>query len=218
MEKSGEFDLSMLCTGQPNHYSVLGWERISVPNIVIIEWKNFDCNMNNIEWCSTSKIFPSDRELLLALYTKNSRTYQFDRSPSTQFEHWVGWNWRLHQSIIYIHRENESGYIVIGKSNDINNIYISEWRASNVDVEKKLLKIAAEEIRRRQRQRTNIVRVRGLPQYMTIDELEQWAGKIEIESNEAMMIRNIRLSNETIDKIKRAYSKGTAIFWPGDSF
>jgi predicted acetyltransferase len=218
MEENGEFDLTMLCTGQHNHYSVLGWERISVPNIVTIEWKNFDSSMNNIEWCSTSKIFSSDKELIFSLHTRNSRRYQIDRSPSTAFELWVGWNWQLHQSIIYIHREKESGYIVIGKPDDVNGIYVSEWRASNIDVEKKLLKIAAEEIRRRQRRWTNIVRLRGLPQYLTIAELEQWAGKTKIERNEDMMMRNIRLPNETIDEIKTAYSKGSAPFWPGDSF
>jgi len=53
---------------------------------------------------------------------------------------------------------------------------------------------------------------------MTIDELEQWAGKTKIEPNEDMMIRNIRLPNETTNKIKTAYSKGAATFWPGDSF
>jgi len=87
MEQSGEFDLSMLGTGRYNHYYVLGWEQISVPNTITIEWNNFDLNMNNIEWCSTSEIFLSDRELILALHTKNSRKYQFDRSPSTIFEH-----------------------------------------------------------------------------------------------------------------------------------
>jgi predicted acetyltransferase len=219
MEQSGEFDLSILGTGRPNHYSVLGWEKIiDVPNTVNIEWKNFDVSINNIEWCSASEIFTSDRELILALYTRNSRTYQFDRSPSTIFEHWVGWNWRLHQAIIYIYREKESGYVVIGKPNHANDIYVSEWRASNADVEKKLLQIAAAEIYRRQQQQTNIVRLHGLPQYITVNQLEQWAGKIKIEPNEDMMIRNIRLPNQIIDEIKTDYSKGSATFWPGDSF
>jgi GNAT superfamily N-acetyltransferase len=218
MEQSGEFDLSMLGTGRYNHYYVLGWEQINVPNTITIEWNNFDLNMNNIEWCSTSEIFLSDREFILALHTKNSRKYQFDRSPSTVFEHWVGWNWQLHQAIIYIYREKDSGYVVISKPNNVKDIYVSEWRASNVDVEKKLFKIAAEEIHRRQQGQTNIVRFHGLPQYMTINELEQWAGKTKIEPNEDMMIRNIRLPNETTNKIKTAYSKGAATFWPGDSF
>jgi predicted acetyltransferase len=37
MERSNVFDLSMLGTGRHYHYSVLGWEQITVPKIVIIE-------------------------------------------------------------------------------------------------------------------------------------------------------------------------------------
>jgi hypothetical protein len=220
MEQSDQFDLSLLGTGQYKHYSALGWEQIQVPDTFTIEWKNSDPNMSNVEWCSASNIFSSDRDLILAMHSRNPREYQFDRSPSTAFEHWVGWNWQLHKAIIYIHREKESGYVVIGKPDNLNDIFVSEWRASNVDVEKKLLTIAAEEIRRRQQQQqqTNIIRFHGLPQYMTINELEQWGGTIKIDSNEDMMIRNIRLPVETIDKIKLAYSKGSATFWPGDSF
>lgn len=36
MEKSDDFDLSMLRTGQSNHYSVLGWEPISAPHTVLL--------------------------------------------------------------------------------------------------------------------------------------------------------------------------------------
>lgn len=115
-------------------------------------------------------------------------------------------------------REKESGYIVIGKPDNANDTYVSEWRASNSDTEKKLLEIAAEEIYRRQQKRTNVVRIHGLPQYMTIAELEEWTGKAKIELNEDLMIRNIRLPNETVDKIKTAYSKGSATLWPGDAF
>ncbi|CAF1091001.1 unnamed protein product [Rotaria sp. Silwood1] len=218
MERSGEFDLSILGTGRYKHYSVLGWEQMNVPNTTTIEWKNFDSNMNNIKWCSPSEIFSSDKELILALHTKNPREYQFDRSPSSVFEHFIGWNWRLNNAIIYIHHEEESGYVVISKSDNINDIYVSEWRAPNIDVERKLFKIAAEEIYRRQQQQTNIVRFHGLPQYMTIEELEQWAGKIKIDFVADMMIRNIRLSKETIDKIKTAYLKGSATFWSADYF
>jgi hypothetical protein len=53
---------------------------------------------------------------------------------------------------------------------------------------------------------------------MSIEEFEQWVGKIKIEREEDMMIRNIRLPNETIDKIKTAYSKGASTFWDGGIF
>ncbi|CAF0892818.1 unnamed protein product [Rotaria sordida] len=218
MEQNEEFGLSILGTGQYNHYSVLGWEQMNTPHRITIEWKNFDSTMNKMKWCSTSEIFSSDKELILALHTKNPREYQFDRSPSSVFEHFVGWNWQLNEAIIYIYREEELGYVVISKPNNINDIYVSEWRAPNIDVERKLLKIAAEEIYRRQEQQTNIIRFHGLPQYMTIDELEQWAGKIKIDYNVNMMIRNIRLPKKTIDKIITAYSKGSATFWPADIF
>ncbi|CAF2614363.1 unnamed protein product [Rotaria sp. Silwood2] len=218
MEQNDEFDLSILGTGRYNHYSVLGWEQMNVPNEITIEWKNFDPTMNNRKWCSTSEIFSSDKELLLALHGKNPREYQLDRSPSSLFEHFVGWNWQFNNAIIYIHREEESGYIVISKPDNINDIHVSEWRAPNIDVERKLFKVAAEEIYRRQQQQTNIIRFHGLPQYITIKELEQWAGKIKIDFKADMMIRNIRLSKETIDKIKAAYSTGSATFWSADAF
>jgi hypothetical protein len=69
------------------------------------------------------------------MHIRNPREYQFDRSPSTAFESWVGWHWQLHTAIIYIYREEESGYVVIGKPDDVNDIYVSEWRVSNIDVE-----------------------------------------------------------------------------------
>ena len=216
MKQSNEFDLSILGTGRYKHYSVLGWEQLQVPDTITIEWKNFDPVMKNVEWCSTSEIFSSDRELMLAIHARNPREYQFDRSPSTVFEHFIGWNWQLHKAIIYIYRENEPGYIVISKPDNINDIYVSEWRVPNMDAEKKLLKIAAEEIYRRHH--TSTIRIHGVPQYMTMEKLKQWGEIIKIGSNEDTMIRNIRLPNETIDKIKTAYSNGAATFWPGDSF
>jgi predicted N-acetyltransferase YhbS len=219
MEQNGEFDVSILGTGQPSHYSVLGWEQISVPATVTIEWKNFDPEMRNIEWRPASEILSSEKELILALHSKTPREYQFDRSPSTQFEQWVGWNWQLYKSIIYVYHQNDSkGYVVIDKSDNVKDIFVSEWRASNIDVEKRLFKIAAEKIRHQQQHQTNIVRFHGLPQHMSIDELKEWGGTVKIESNADTMIRNIRLPQETMDKIKTAYSKGSATFWPGDSF
>ncbi|CAF3818448.1 unnamed protein product, partial [Rotaria sp. Silwood1] len=155
MEHSGEFEVSSLDTRQPSNYSTFGWEQISVPATVTIEWENFDPAMINVEWRSASEVLSSDRELLLELHTSHPREYQFDRSPSIMFEHWAGWVWQQDEAIVHICGEVEAGYVVISKPNDINNIYVSEWRAPNLNVERKLLKSAAKEIRRRQHQQTN---------------------------------------------------------------
>ncbi|CAF1405737.1 unnamed protein product [Adineta ricciae] len=218
MEKENKFDLSILGTGICKHYSVLGWEQMNVPTLMTIEWKNFDKRIDNIHWYATSEIIHREKQLLLDLYTKSPREYQFDRSPSTFLEHFVGWNWQLEKDIIYICRDNQLGYIVIGKAEDIDNIYISEWRAPNVEVEQKLFSVAVQEIQRRQKQQTNNIRVHGLPQHMTLNEFEQWAGKINIEYENDMMIRNVQLPHEIFEKIKVAYSKGSATFWQGDMF
>ncbi|CAF3788096.1 unnamed protein product [Rotaria sp. Silwood1] len=218
IEQSGEFDVSILRTGIPKHYSILGWESLSMPTPVIMEWKNFDPTISNIKWRSASEVFSSDRELLLELHTSNPREYQFDRSPSTMFEHWIDWQWQQNNAIVHICHEVEAGYVMISKPDNVNDVYVSEWRAPNIDVERKLLKLAAEEIRRRQHQQTNVVRFHGLPQYMSVDELKRWGDAVQIQTNERTMIRNIRLPTETIEKIKTAYIEGSAAFWPADFF
>ncbi|CAF2905962.1 unnamed protein product [Rotaria sp. Silwood2] len=217
MEQSGEFDISVLGTGRPNHYSVLGWEQISLPSPISIEWSHFNSSSDNNHWYSTNDILSSNCQLLLDIHSNKPRTYQFNRSPLSMFQYWIGWNWGKEHAIVYLLRDVQQGYIVITKPDNVDDIYISEWRASNVDVERKLFKLAANEIRRRQPQ-TKIIRFHTVPQYMSLEELEQWAGTVIVSKNDHTMIRNIRLSNEILEKIKAAYLSGHATFWQGDYF
>ena len=113
--------------------------------------------------------------------------------------------------------DNQQGYVVIAKVDNIDEILVAEWRALNVEVERRLLKLAANEIRRRCPQ-IKIIRFHSPPQYMSLEELEQWAGPISITKNDHTMIRNIRLPTETFEKIKAAFLSGHATFWPGDYF
>ncbi|CAF0754828.1 unnamed protein product [Rotaria sordida] len=215
--EQNEFDISVLGTGQPNHYSVLGWEQILLPSPISIEWSHFSSSGDNHHWYSTNDILSSNCQLLLDIHSNKPRTYQFNRSPVTMFQGWTGWNWKKENSIAYLLHDVQQGYIVISNLDNVNDIYISEWRASNVDVERKLFKLAANEIRRRQPQ-IKIIRFHTVPQYMSLEELDLWAGTVTISKNDHTMIRNIRLSNEILEKIKAAYLSGHATFWPGDYF
>jgi GNAT superfamily N-acetyltransferase len=217
MEQSGEFDISVLGTGQPNHYSVLGWEQISLPSPISIEWNRFSSSGDNNQWYSINDISSSNYQLLLDNHSNKPRTYQFNRSPISMFQHWTGWNWARENAIICLLRDAQQGYVVITKPDSADDVYVSEWRASNIDVERKLLKLAANEIRRRQPQ-IKIIRFHTVPQYMSLEELDQWAGSLSVSKNDHTMIRNIRLSNETLKKIKAAYVGGHATFWGGDYF
>jgi GNAT superfamily N-acetyltransferase len=206
MEESGEFDISILGTGKPNHYSVLGWEQISLPSPISIEWNHFNSSGDHHRWYPINEI-PSNKP----------RTYQFNRSPVTMFQYWTGWNWQKEKAIIYLLQDIQQGYVVIAKPDNADEIYVSEWRAANVDIERKLLRLAANEIRRRQPE-IKIIRFHTVPQYISLEELEQWAGTVTVSKNDHTMIRNIRLSNEILKKIKAAYLSGHATFWPGDFF
>jgi predicted acetyltransferase len=217
MEQSREFDLSILGTGRSRHYSVLGWEQISLPSPISIEWTYSNSSGDNHQWHSINDLLSSNCQLLLDVHSNKPRTYQFNRSPLTMFQYWVGWNWQKENAIVYLFRDVQQGYIVITKPDDIDNVYISEWRALNVDVERKLLKLAANEVRRRHPQ-IKIIRFHTVPQYMSLEELEQWAGTVSVAKNDHTMIRNIRLSNEILEKIKAAYLSGHATFWTGDYF
>lgn len=216
MEDS-EFDISVLGTGRPNHYSVLGWEQISLPSPISIEWNHFSSSGDPNQWHSANDILSSNCQFLLDSHSTKPRTYQFNRSPVSMFQYWTGWNWQKENAIVYLLRDVQQGYVVITKPDNPDEVYVSEWRASNVDIERKLLKLAANEIRRRQPQR-KVIRFHTVPQYMSLEELEQWAGTITVSKNDHTMIRNIRLSNEILEKIKAAYSSGHATFWTGDYF
>ncbi|CAF3468017.1 unnamed protein product [Rotaria socialis] len=218
MEQSSEFDLSMLGTDVHNHYSALGWEQISIPMIVTIEWNDLNSiDNNNIKWCSAAEVLSTDRDLLFKIHSNTSRKYQYSRTNGTMFTHWAGWDWQHNEAIVHICHDAEPGYVVISKPNNIDDICVYEWRAPNIDVERKVLKAAAEKIL--QRHQTNIIRFHGLPQYIGIDELNQWAANsIKIEKKGDMMIRNIRLSNDKLENIKAAYSDGSASCWLADFF
>ena len=131
------------------------------------------------------------------------------------FQHWVGWNWRKENAIVYL--LSDQGYIVITHPESAENTYVSEWRAANVESEKKLLKLAANEIHRRHPQ-LKTIRLHTVPQYMGLNELDQWAGVVTVSKNDHTMIRNIRLSRDVLEKIKAAYLGGHATFWQGDYF
>jgi len=217
MEQSEEFDISILGTGRPNHYAALGWEQIALPSPISVEWKHFSSSNDHNQWYSANDIVSLNSQVLLDIHSNKPRTYQFNRSPTSMFQYWIGWNWQKENAIIYLLQDVQQGYVVINEPDNIDEVYVSEWRGSNVDIERKLLKLAANEIRRRQPQ-IKIIRFHTVPQYISLEELEQWAGTVTVSKNDHTMIRNIRLSNEILEKIKAAYLSGHATFWPGDYF
>ncbi|CAF4745409.1 unnamed protein product [Rotaria sp. Silwood1] len=158
-----------------------------------------------------------DGQLLLKIYSNNPRAYQFDRAPLAMFQHWTGFYWRNDEAIICVLDDDEQGYVVIKKPNHQADVCISEWRAANIDVEKKLLKLAAIEIRRRHPQ-TKVIRLQGVPQYISLDELRDWTGAVDVERNPDTMFRNLRLPEETFQDVKTAFYSGKAIWWLGDYF
>ncbi|CAF4325844.1 unnamed protein product, partial [Rotaria magnacalcarata] len=99
---------------------------------------------------------------------------------------------------------NERGYAVIsqpdGKHGDV---CISEWRAVDIDVETKLLRMAATEVRRRYR-RNNFL-LYTLPQYTSLMSLGWDDIGLISEQNDDIMIRNIRLADDLFKNIKAAF-------------
>ena len=217
MEESGQFDISILGTGRPNHYAALGWEQISVPSPITVQWCHFSSSADQHHWHLPDEILSSNSQLLLDIHSIKPRTYQFNRSPAPMFQHWTEWIWNNDKSIVYSLGDGQQGYIVITKADNPDEVCVSEWRAANVTIEKRLLKLAANEIRRRHPQ-MKMIRFHTVPQYITLEEFEQWAGDLTVAKNDHMMIRNIRLSDEILAKIKAAYSSGHATFWRGDHF
>ena len=216
MEKSNEFDISMLGTEKYDHYSILGWERVPEPNQVMIDWRSITSVDTNSQWRSASDVLSEDVEFLLKIYSNRPRIYQIDRSPSTLFSHWVRWEWQNDTAIIcFYEHEKEQGYVVIGNPDNEKNVCVLEWRAPNSYLEQILLSLAAFEIRRRHGQ-TKAICLFALPQHMTIDQLVQWAGLVEVGTHQDAMMRNIRLSDDVYDKIKSAFSDGRAVYWSGD--
>ena len=218
MEMNNEFDISMLGTGIPSHYAPLGWEHVAQPAEVMINSKTITSVSIDVKWRSASAILSNDVENLLQIYSNNPRIYQIDRSPSTRFQHWVKWEWESNEAIICMYEdEQEQGYVVIDNPDSEENIRVLEWRASNLNLEQKLLSLAAIEIRRRH-ESTKLVHLFALPQYMTIDQLMKWVGPVQNSFNSDIMMRNIRLPNDVYEQIKAAYVDGRAIVWSGDYF
>ncbi|CAF3499598.1 unnamed protein product [Rotaria sp. Silwood1] len=218
MEESNEFDISMLGTKQPNHFVSFGWEQIPEPIQVMIDWKTIISPSTNAKWCSISNISCQDFELLLKIYSNNPRIYQMDRSPLTVFQQWVKGRWQNNAAIVCLYEhEQEQGYVVIGNLDSEKDVCVLEWRAPSMNLEQKLLSLAAAEIRQRHGS-TKSIHLFALPQYMTIDELTEWAGPVQIGINQDIMMRNIRLPTDIYEKIKTAYSDGRAVFWSGDYF
>ena len=220
MEDSEDFDLTTLGTNRPNHYARLGWEQLSIPAPITIEWSQPNSSLpdqQQSQWQSASEIFSKHGQVLLDLYSTKPRTYQYNRSPLSVFRDWVGWNWTQMNAYVCVLTDNQQGYVVIAKVDNIDEILVAEWRALNVEVERRLLRLAANEIRRRYPQ-ISVIRFHTPPQYMSLEELEQWAGPLTITKNDHTMIRNIRLPTELFEKIKAAFLSGHATFWPGDYF
>jgi predicted acetyltransferase len=217
MEQSNEFDVSFLQTETTKHYRVLGWEQICTPSPITVEWKNLNFESNNFEWQSAIDLLSSDGQFLLEIHSDKPRAYQFDRSPLIMFEHCTGWNWSQERAIVCMLKGEQTGYIVINHPDDYSDVYISEWRAPNVEVEKKLFELAAKEIRRRHPD-IKYIRFYGLPQYMSLEKLEELYGRVTKEQNDVTMVRNIRLPNHVFDRMKISFTSGESILWPGDYF
>lgn len=213
--ESNDFDISILGTGKPDHFARFGWEEVPRPMKIIINWTSDDTlSKTNVQWHSVSNLSHENIELLFDIHSNNPRIYQMERSPRSIFYHWVKFRWQIDEAIVCLY---EKGYVVIGSPDNDEDICILEWRAPNKNSEQKLLSLAASEIRQRHGL-TKHIQLFALPQYMTIDELTEWAGSIQIGTSSDIMMRNIRLSSEIYHRIKTSFSNGRAVFWSGDYF
>ncbi|CAF1280818.1 unnamed protein product [Adineta ricciae] len=111
----------------------------------------------------------------------------------------------------------DKGYVIIGNPENEEDVGVVEWRTSNFDHEQKLLSLAANKIQQRYGL-TKRIQLFTLPQYMTIEQLTNWAGPVQIGTNYDIMMRNIRLPPEIYEQIKTSFSNGHAVFWSGDYF
>ena len=172
----------------------------------------------NAQWRLVSELTLEDMQILLRIYSTQPRPYQTVRTPSTLFQQWVRWEWENDAAIVCQYEHDQGhGYIVIGKADSETDVFVLEWRAPNLIIEQKLLCIAVAEIQRRH-EKSKIIRLFALPQYMTIVQLGEWAGPVQINTNSDSMMRNIRLSDGAYEKIKAAFCDGHATFWSGDYF
>lgn len=210
--KNENFHISMLGTGQPNHYIPLGYQTLTMSIEYLIEISDDHPSSSEINpsWISTNSI--NNYEELFEIYSNNPREYQYDRWNSSMFQHWIGWHWNENNSLILI---VSNGYIVLsqpdGKGSDMS---ISEWRAADEEIERFLLQMAAREIHRK-----NFF-LHTLPQHTTLQTL-QWNNKNSIcEQNEDILIRNIQLDEQIFADLQQSYQSTlrNAIIWPGEYF
>ena len=218
LENSNEFDMSMLGTRKPSHYAAFGWEQVPEPTQVMIDWRKIGSSNINVEWRSASNDLCHTSELLFKVHSDNPRIYQMDRSPLTVFQHWVRARWQNNAAIVCLYEQDKKqGYVVIGQPDSEKDVCVLEWRAPCMSLEKTLLSLAAAEIRRRHGS-TKYIHLFALPQYMSIDELIEWAGPVQIGINQDIMMRNIQLPISVYEKVKTAHASGHAVFWSGDYF
>ncbi|CAF1077830.1 unnamed protein product [Adineta ricciae] len=215
LDQSNEFDLSMLGTGKVNHYERFRWEQVTQPIRVIIDWQIHASSHENIQWRPVSDLSYEDIELLCKMHSSHRRIYQMRRSPCSIFYHWVKRRWEKSAAIVYL--DEDKGYVVIGNPENEEDVGVLEWRASNFDHEQKLLSLAVNEIRQRYGL-TKRIQLFTLPQYMTIEQLTNWAGPVQVGTNYDIMMRNIRLPPGIYEQIKNSFSNGHAVFWSGDYF
>lgn len=172
----------------------------------------------NVEWRLALNILSYDSELLFKIHSNNPRIYQMDRSRLSVFQHWVRGRWQNNAAIVCLYEQDkEQGYVVIGQPDSEKGVCALEWRAPSMSLEQTLLSLAAAEIRRRHGS-TKQIHLFALPQYMSIDELIELAGPVQIDINSDIMMRNIQLPINVYEKVKTAYANGDAVFWSGDYF
>ncbi|CAF1408294.1 unnamed protein product [Adineta ricciae] len=213
------FSLSMLGTGQPQHYLKLGWKplRSRIQYVINLKRNDLSTESENRLWIPACSVSSYDK--LLEIYSTHPRPYQFDRCSSSLFEHWIGWHWKESSAFLYISPDHK-GYIVISHADGKGcPVSITEYRAFDHDTEKTLLEIAAVEIYRRYRQNSFLLHT--LPQYTTLQSLG-WNddNNLIFEENEDVMLRNIGLSDEQYQTIKTTFEavNGKTTIWPGEYF
>lgn len=212
LENSDEFHLSMLGTNNPNHYVNFGWEQVLMPAEILVDWTKLNVSNANVEWHSVSYMINVHSELLFHIYSNNRRKYQMNRSPLSIFQQWVKGRWENSDAIMYLHeKHDEQGYVVIGQPDQEKECSILEWQTSSIDIEKKLLSLAAKEIQRRHKS-IKFIRLFALPQYLTRNDFIEWIGPFHIDVNSNLMMRNIRLSVNVYDQMKTAYRNGDDVF------